>query len=173
MTAQILLAMLSLTPWSGDKHETPQQRRELYAPVAVAIAGAVRWDDELVAALIAQGWHETRFARYVLEGRCADGPADARCDWSRSHKRPLARGPWQVHGHCRAAWRHPEGSAASLAAEARCAASMLRSGRSRCRSWVGAFAGMRGGWACSSPSAVARELTMRRVLARFREAPAS
>lgn len=165
MTAIILSAMMTLTPYYGDRFDTPEARRELYAPIAQAIALAARGDRELVAALIAQGWHESKWARPVIEGRCQEMPAGQRCDAGR------ARTPFQVHGWCRAAFRAPDGSGASLEAGARCAASMLRAGRARCRSWVGAFAGMRGGWSCESASATARASTMRQVLVALRAGP--
>lgn len=140
----VLAVMLRQPPWSGDVAETPQQRRALYAPVAQAIADAST-DTQEMAALATLAWHETRLARYVLEGRCKDGPASAQCD--QGH----ARGPWQV-------WR----------AEARCALQMLGWGRKMCADkgvapgWHSAYAGYRS-LRCEELDAPKRLETHRRI----------
>jgi len=164
----ILVLLLALPQWSGDSHETAEQRRTLLTPVASAIAStvehAVACEDclshqraRMLAVLLAtQAWHETRLARYVLEGRCHDGPDGAQCDGG------LARGPWQVHQWCRAAWDHEDGSLRSHEGGAYCALDLMVRGMRRCHSVEGAFAGMRGTAECSSPWAAERARSVRR-----------
>jgi hypothetical protein len=167
MTTHIILtALLSLPTWYGDKDLSKEERRALIRPVAEAIHGVARTRDE-AAALVSLAWHESRLASYVLEGRCHEGPPGARCDMDRKGK-PRARGPWQVWKWCKA-WDHPEGSAESLRREARCALGALRTHRSRCGTWEGAFAGMGGlgGRNCVSARSSQRVQTMRRVLGRL------
>jgi hypothetical protein len=123
--AGILGVWLSLAPWYGDRHDSPEAREALYRPVAVAICKATEDPGER-AFLGSQAYHETRLARYVLEGRCHDGPVGARCDDGR------ARGPWQVHRWCRAAWRETETAAARRVAAATC---VLRGWRYGLRRW--------------------------------------
>lgn len=148
----VLAVMLSGPAWGGDAHESPEQRRELYSTAARAIAAvATETEDPLKAAavLIALGENETVWARYVLEGRCMDGPRNMRCDYSEKEGRPLAIGPFQVHGWCRAAWSAEKGSYESLVASARCALQYVHLGVKRCRgtpheAWAGSFATYRG-----------------------------
>jgi hypothetical protein len=159
MTSAILLAMLAQPPYYADRHDPPESRRQLYTPIAEAIGSAARGDRDVVSALLSHSWHETKWGRLIVTGQCRRMPKGQRCDEGR------ARTVFQVHGWCRGAFASPDGSRASLEAGARCAASMLRAGRARCRSWLGAFAGMRGSFACTSPAAPARVATMRRVAA--------
>lgn len=155
--ALILAAMLRLGGYSGDGGYTEHLR-----PVSEAIAEAAGTREE-AAALIAQGWHESRFARYVVEGRCLDGPVGARCDIGRDG-RPRARGPWQVWHWCRPAWALPEGSPESLRAEARCVVGWMRGALRRCGGqWEHAFAGMTGSSRCNVPWAARRVATMAQV----------
>lgn len=157
----VLAVMLRQPPWSGDVAETPQQRRALYAPVAQTIADAST-DTQEMAALATLAWHETRLARYVLEGRCKDGPASAQCD--QGH----ARGPWQVWPWCKDAYRYADGSAESRRAEARCALQMLGWGRKMCADkgvapgWHSAYAGYRS-LRCEELDAPKRLETHRRI----------
>lgn len=151
----ILAVLLSLQPHGTDAGEHPDARELRLAPVASAISGAARTLQE-AAALIAQGQGETGFAAYVLEGRCHEGPRGARCDPDRQG-RARARGPWQVwRVACPDAWELPVGHE-SLHREAACALRLLRAGRMRCQSWVGAFASLGGGARCSSPTAMAKD----------------
>jgi hypothetical protein len=122
-------------------------------PVAVAIAQAARSREE-AALLVAQGWHESRWAAYVLEGRCQDGPPGARCDEGR------ARGPWQVWHYCRAT---------TTAGEARCVLATARLAVARCGSWDGAFAALAGKGGCAWSGAPRRVETMRAVLTGWAE----
>ena len=157
MTPEVILfVLLTLAPWHGDRDEHHDARALRLAPVANAIVQASRGDRDVAAALIAHGAGETRYARYVIEGRCQDGPRGAQCDPDR-HGRARARGAWQVwRVACPEAYAHPDGSHVSIAAEARCAARLLRGGRHRCGTWEGAFASMGGGARCSSPRAPER-----------------
>jgi hypothetical protein len=121
----VLAVMLRTQGWSGDKGDTPAARRELYAPVAAVIAEVgSTWEERAILFTLAH--QETGLARYVLEGRCGDGPPDAQCDHG------LARGPWQVLKWCREAWAAPDGSVESFRAGARCAIKMYRWGGVKC-----------------------------------------
>lgn len=147
-----LSLMLFLPAFSGDAGDTQTARRELYRPVAEAIDRATSNPLER-AALVADGYFESRFARYVLERRCSDGPRGMRCDPDK-HGVPRARGPWQVWHYC-----HRDG----LAGEAECVLDQMRLGRVRCASWEGAFSALKGG-SCSWPGAVPRVQLLRRLI---------
>ncbi len=148
----VLAVMLSGPGWAGDAQETADERRELYSTTARAIvAAAIETDDPLKAAavLIALGQNETGWSRYVLEGRCMDGPRTMRCDYSAKEGQPLAIGPFQVHGWCREAWTAESGSYEGILASARCALQYVQLGVKRCRGtgengWAGSFATYRG-----------------------------
>lgn len=152
MTPEAILAvLLALAPWHGDRDEHPDARALRLAPVASAIVQASRGDRSVASALVAHGAGETRYAALVIEGRCSEMPKGQRCDDGR------ARGAWQVwRVACPEAYRHDDGSHASIVAEAHCAARLLRGGRHRCGTWEGAFASMGGGARCSSPRAPER-----------------
>jgi hypothetical protein len=129
----------------------------LLRPVAEAIATVSRNEQE-AAALIAQGWVETKWSRAVLEYRCSDLGRLA-CDRGR------ARGPWQVHRWC---------TATDVVGEARCTLRVMRYGKELCGNrcftpWHGAFA------ACASlppdwVGADERVKIMKSVLDRLRRA---
>lgn len=148
----ILAVMTSMPSWKGDVGETPEQRLALYDPTARAILIAANETDHPVRAasvLLALYENESMGARYVLEGRCLDGPKDMRCDYSALKRRPLARGPFQVREWCKEAWSYPDGSFASILGGARCALHYVGRGIKRCsRSakavWAAAFATYRG-----------------------------
>lgn len=148
----VLAVMLSGPVWSGDVRETPAARRELYLmPARAIVAAAIETNDPFKAAavLIALGRNETAWARYVLEGRCMDGPRNMRCDYSAKEGKPLAIGPFQVHGWCRDAWTADPGSYDSTLASARCALQYVHRGVRRCQKtphdpWAGSFATYRG-----------------------------
>ena len=157
---QVLAALLSLSPYSGDVAESFESRTQLVDPVAAAIVAATS-DTRERAFLVAQAWHETKLARYVLEERCQDGPAGAQCDEGR------AIGPWQAH--CREAHQ-----AATLeeryVAGARCSLRQWRYGLARCKGAEQAgFLAQHGGiMACSSKRYADRVRTMRRVFGLLR-----
>lgn len=143
----VLITLLHLPVYDGDKAETIEARTELLTPVAEVIAEVSGEDEEMAAALEAIAWSETKLARYVIEGRCEDGPPDARCDPDK-HGIAHARGAWQVQGWCAAAWNNPAASRASLVGGAKCAVRMLTFASSHCgkdggNQWVAAFAGYR------------------------------
>lgn len=160
----ILAVMLSQPTWHGDMAETPEQRADLLRPVAMAIELATE-DQTEQAALISLGWHESRFARYVIEGRCQDGPPGARCDNGR------ARSPWQLwRRSCPYAWALAEDDPRALERSAACAVRLLRGARWRCRDgWRGAFAGYARGASCTWAPASGRAETMGLVLMRLEE----
>jgi len=166
--ARVLAAMVVMPTWYQDLDETPEQRADLLRPAALAIANAT--DDRTEqAAMVALGWHESRWSRYVIEGRCADGPKGARCDNGR------ARSPWQVHayGICRAAWAYAEDDPRTLEAAASCAVRYLRGAKSRCAGqhpagdWAGAFSQYGTGARCTRPKSAERVRTMQTVMLRL------
>lgn len=168
--AVVLAALLALPPWQGDRELSREARAAMLAPVARAVSVAARGPHE-AAALVSQGWHESRFASYVLDGRCEDGPPGARCEPDREGA-ARARGPWQVWDYCTEAWAAPASSQRSLEGGARCVARWMRGARARCprSGWVGAFSSMRGGARCVAPWARTRVATMRVALAAIWEA---
>jgi len=160
----ILDAMLHQEHWRGDNLE-PGARIALYWPVAEAVSAVARTKDE-AAALVALGWHESRWASPVVSGHCSEMKTGERCD--NLH----ARSPWQVHSWCRDAWTVPEDSLNALRASAKCAVRMLRAARSRCRMRgvdenFGMFSGYRSA-SCAWPPARRRVETLRAVLQSWR-----
>lgn len=125
----------------------------LLRPVAEAIDRVGKTREERVA-LVVDGWFESRYAAYVLEGRCLDGPRGARCDPGKDGK-PRARGPWQVWSWCKKT---------GLDAEAKCVIDQMRLGLVRCSSWEGAFSALHGPM-CGWSGATRRVQLMRKLLA--------
>lgn len=158
----ILFALLTLPHFHADRHESPQERFALLAPVAIAIAHAAHNPTE-AALLIAVGFHESTYSRAVLSGNCAELGPHA-CDSG------AARSAFQLHrSACPAAWLLPAGSPESLRVEADCAIKLLRFGASRCREhaltpWHGALATYAGA-GCTWRGADTRMATTRKVLA--------
>lgn len=151
--AFVLSAMLALPQFALDRADTAEERRALYLPVAEAIA-TVATTREDAAFLVAQGWHESRYARAVLTGHCSDMPRGMRCDPDRNGV-ARARGPWQ-------SWR-VACRAEDVLGQARCVLGTAKLGLARCSSWSAAFAALSGRWTCGeSPRRVE---TMRGVLA--------
>jgi hypothetical protein len=157
----VLSIWLGWAPWSGDAGDTEKQRTELIAPVAVAVCLATQ-DPVERAFLAVQTYQKTHLARYVLEGRCHDGPDGARCDEGR------ARGPWQVHAHCRAAWAPTASRLDRYVGGARCALSGWRYGFWRWQSWAEGFQGQVGIGRTVTPWATARAERMGPVVERMR-----
>ncbi len=163
--APVLAAALSLAVYTGDRAETADEREALLTPVAYEISTVARTPSE-GAFLVALAFHESGFARYVIEGRCSDGPPGQRCDGGK------ARGVFQLHkAACRAAWAEPAGSRSSLRAEATCALSLLRWGGQQCREHaltpaIGAF-GMYAGRGCHWSGAEARTRTVTVLLGKW------
>lgn len=151
--AAILSAMLALGGYAPDAGDAPEARRALYLPVAEAIAATARTPEE-AAALVSDGFYESRFARYVLEGRCADGPRGARCDPDK-HGVARARGAFQVWRYCKAT---------DTRGEAKCVLSQMRLGLRRCSGWDGGFAALHGASCLWAPSQ-RRVQVMRKILA--------
>ncbi len=157
---QILAALLSLSPYSGDAAESFEARTQLVEPVAAAIVESTSYTRER-AFLVAQAWHETKLARYVLEERCQDGPVGAQCDQGR------ATGPWQAH--CREA-HDAQTLEERYAAGAKCALRQWSYGLARCKGDErSGFLAQHGGIvACSDGRYAGRVRTMRRVLGLLR-----
>ena len=135
----IVLKALQALPAYPDQGNA-EARTVLLRPVAEAIVEATGGDVARVSALVAIGNAESTFARYVIEGRCKDGPKGARCDWNYKLRRNESRGPWQVRSWCQS-WDYPEGSREALFAEAKCADRMVRRAWTKCKTQVGIYAG--------------------------------
>jgi len=168
----ILSVLLAFAPHVTDRDEPAEVRRARMRVVALVVAETAKGDPVRAARLIAQGHHESRFARYVGEGRCEDGPKGARCDPDK-HGVPRARSYWQTwRVSCAGAWDAPAGSLAELRAAASCTDRLMRAGARRCSLNGfsvdhGAFAGARGGAACTGPWAERRSRTYRAALAKL------
>jgi hypothetical protein len=134
--AAILGVWMTLAPWYGDRHDTPEAREALYRPVAVAICQATDDPGERAFAA-AQAYHETRLARAVLEWRCGDMPEGMQCDEGTS------AGPLQTKRHatkaCRDVWRPQLSDVARYEAGVRCALRGWRWGLGRWGTPAGGF----------------------------------
>lgn len=162
----VLGAMLALPVYHGDREETLEQRRQLLEPLAHAITESTESRGEMAAA-ISQAYHESRFARYVLENRCLEGPPGSRCDNGTS------RGPFQVKKWCEGAWNSGASLAEQYRAGARCMLSVYRLGVMRCQNNVGGFALQKStlvsrGSLCRAPWAIRREELRERVYAKLK-----
>ena len=157
MTSTILALLLSLPPFANEPiPEPPAARFERLTTQAEAVwlASASRPPGvsrgQWVGALLALGWLESRFARYVGVDRCLDGPPDARCDPDEVTGIPRAKGHFQAHrAACPQLWTLPGGSVEWHRYAARCASGRLTGAYLRCRArapspLAGAFAGYRG-----------------------------
>jgi hypothetical protein len=159
--AQVLSAMLSLPQYVGDRGESLEQRTALYLPIAESIARVAK-NDRQAALLIAQAHEDSKFARYVIEGRCSEGPPGVRCDEGRSY------GVYQVSvRYC------PD---RDLDGQARCALKAAGGGVERCHGRGvtpihSLFVGLAGGGrSCTWEGADQRVRTYRKVLAELRRA---
>jgi hypothetical protein len=183
-----LAMLLALPPHFTDRDEPPDDRKARLTNVAHAIDAATlratcvnqpidckhlgRTRKQLVAALITIGWHESKWARYVQEGRCLDGPVGSRCD-DRGTGLPRARSPWQIERVAAPSlWATPPGSPEALHEGAWHAARLWAAAWRRCEGRaptpaVGAFAGY-GGTACVTPRAPARAAMFHRVQVRLK-----
>lgn len=123
MSPEIVLAvMLEMRQAWEDRAESREQRTELLRPLASELAVEAR-DVPEAAALITIAYNESGgFARWVLEGRCAERPKA--CD------RGAARGPFQLHQWCKAT---------DLKGEVKCAARAYRTAIDRCNDHELAF----------------------------------
>ncbi len=165
LSEAILTVMLSFRPFYGDTEDSEARRARLTqlaetierAADRAACSGEYkekkcdalwrnRW--ELSAALVALGWMESRFAQYVGEDRCLDGPKQARCDFDAETGKPRAKSYWQLwEVACPALWKAESGSQEALNHAAWCTASRLVLSKRHCKSWEGAF-GMYAGRGC-------------------------
>lgn len=157
---ELIVAVMETMP----RHHTDTSTAH-YRSIAQAIAAVTNRPEE-IAMLLSQGWHESGFAAYVSEGRCLEGPSDARCDVDNKTGKPRARTPWQVWSWCTNAWVAPEGSVESMTAAARCVLGKYRMGFKRCGTYEGGFAVM-GRNQCSSAAAPRRVATMIRLSAKL------
>jgi hypothetical protein len=157
--------LVALTPWHGDRDVPAEERSAALYDEAVAFTTVTQRPDEL-AALIAQGKHDSNFALRVIRGHCDQMPVGERCD--KLH----ARGVLQVHSWCRKAWALPDGSRESMIEEARCALRIIRHGKAVCRDTAqspmhGAFAAL-AARSCGWAGADVRVATWRKVLEKLR-----
>lgn len=159
---ELILAVMETMP----RHHTDVSTAH-YRPIAQAIAAATQRPEE-IAMLLSQGWHESGFAAYVSEGRCLEGPRDARCDPDKKTGLPRARSPWQVWSWCAKAWGPPEGSVAAMTGAAHCVLGKYRMGYRRCGTFEGGFAVMRRNQ-CESAAAPRRVATMMRLVDKLRK----
>jgi len=168
----ILAVLLSWPAFYTETDEQPEARRVRLVMAALAIEHTAKQSAEpkqMAAALLTIGFEESRFAAYVGQGRCDEGPKGARCD------RGKARGYWQLwRVSCPAAWELPHNTREALRAETACAARIWRGALLRNRSChpagkiAGAFAGYRGGADCRWPRAAGRAQRYQRVLYRLK-----
>lgn len=137
----IVAVILQILPASQvDRDEDPTIREARVERVVRAATGAAKTRYAL-SLLLADADAETHMASHVVNGHCDQMPAGQRCDSGR------ARGVWQVHPWCIAAYAHPAGSDESMAEEARCAMRQMWHGMHRCREraatpFHGAFAAL-------------------------------
>jgi hypothetical protein len=187
MMEAILAILLSFRPFFADT-ETLEERRERLDVVARSIEAAAEratctgeyaatecrpvWHDtrrSLVVALIVLGHQESRYAQYVHEDRCLDGPPGMRCDLDRNGV-PRARGPWQAwRVACPDLWDEMAGtSLEATTAAAWCTARRFAQAYRRCQKsnpdpWAGAFSGYTGA-SCNWAGAVPRSEQVRKLL---------
>lgn len=147
MIELILATLLWFPHASVDAGESHDARRARLLPFAALVAAL---PPHRAAAVLAVGYHESRFAAYVAHG-CEDVPDGAAgCDRDR-WGRPRALGYtqlWRVA--CPSAWKLPHNSPEQLAAIVTCTDKRLRHSLRRCRGQhplgdvAGMFAGYRG-----------------------------
>lgn len=125
---------------------------------------------ELLAAETAIGWHESRFALHVHQGRCGPTECDARKlpDGRIIH---MARSPWQIQWSSvtKDHWYIMVGTSEIATFEASYAAArVLGAARARCQrqgDWVTVAVSAYAGLGCSTwPGAVPRVATYRKIL---------
>lgn len=160
MTTELVLAMLlMLPPAYVDRDE--EGRQERMGVIADAVSQATErascsgeyasekkcvaiWHGEpkqLAALLVTKGWHESRFAKNVHEGRCKKDECDPKM-W-RGVLVHAARSPWQFQRTSYASdlWKHTKGAGLGATRNAAfVAARILSEGKKRCRSNYGALA---------------------------------
>jgi hypothetical protein len=159
--AILLRILLALPVWHQDADLSPDARAELYRPVAASICRVGKTPQEQ-AWLAAQAYSETKLAKAVLEGRCADMPAGSRCDEGR------ATGVYQVHGHCRNAWTAPTHDE-RLDAGAKCALRTAKYGVTMC-GLAGSFGFQTGRRVCAGDWIGPRVRLYRLILGRMLDA---
>lgn len=149
----IFALLMALPRHVTDLDEPSDARAGRLAVTAVAIADATSGDVVRAARVVALGTVESHFARYVMEGRCQDGPIGSRCDPDR-YGRAQSLGAWQQRQRaCPAVHRAPPGSVQQIRAGAKCADRLLRGAMHRCGRRASspesaAFAGYRS-WDCT------------------------
>lgn len=151
-----LRVLCSAPSHATDIDEPPAGREARLVAIASAVDAAT---DDLSerAMLLSLGWHESRWARYVQEGRCSDGPPGQRCDEGRSV------GPWQQRAFDDSPV--PE----DMPGQALRALRLLRFGLYRCRGAVsdeivGAFSSYGSGGYCAPAAFAERRAKTARIL---------
>ena len=149
----IWMLLLGLPRHVTDLDEPYESRAGRLAVTAVAIADVTDGDIARAARVVALGDVESHFARYVMNGRCQDGPKGSRCDPNHRGE-AQSIGPWQQRRRaCPAAWAAPMGSVEQLRAQAKCADRLLRGAMRYCGKRApspeaASFAGYRS-WDCA------------------------
>lgn len=136
-----------------DKHISDNEWSKQLLPIARAIDLVARNNQER-AALVTLGEFESKFARYVLENRCSDGPRkEKECDSGR------AKGPWQQ-------WSFPTRKVPDdINIQADMAIRLLRGFYTKCGyTWEGAFSGYATGGKCDWKNAKGREKRFYQIL---------
>jgi hypothetical protein len=129
----ILAFWLALPGWYGDRHLTDAQRLDLWMPVAKTICRVAKTDTDRARAATQAYFEGSRLARYVIQGRCHQGPPGVRCDDG------LAWGVWQVHRWCKRAWNKSLPVHERRDAALRCVLQAGRTGLRSCRGEQGWF----------------------------------
>lgn len=154
------LAVLEAFPAHVTDRNEPNRKARLEA-IARAVDAATD-DPTERAALLTLGRYESGWARFVMEGRCSEGPRGAReCDSGKSF------GAFQLRPNA----KFPE-VPADLEGQATMALRMWRGARVYCRSSVrdelaGAFSQYGSGNSCGHAWAEARAAHLRRIAGRL------
>lgn len=178
-----LIAILLSLPSYGTDHESPDVRKTRMTIVALSIFDAssratctgmydVEWCEpittlsqrELAFSLVVLGFHESRFARHIHEGKCRPGECDEVVirnpltgQVTRRYFR--ARSMWQVQRtkHSRPDWDRLDGlDFVNTRLAAWSAAKSFAAAHNRCRSRTGAFSGYAGSSSCRWSGATKR-----------------
>lgn len=159
----ITLTVLMTLAQSRTDNIDPAERLLMLSYVADVIDEVSKNDSEK-AWLISHGWHESKFAWYVVYNECEKMPKGERCD---PNKNGVAQsiGPWQVKPKwCKSLGGEALNEPIPLKVQAQCALKYARAGKFRCKTWLGAFAAPIGSGQCVSKKGPARVHTMNIIL---------
>ena len=187
LTDRIHAVLMAQPRHTSDQDENPDDREARLREVAASVAAAVfharcekAWAQSdcrpvwrgdrltLAAAVLAMGWHETRWASRAQDGRCLELPKGQQCDRDPKTGEPRAFGPWQQwRVSCAAAWNFDATSPDALRAGAWCATRRLAIDSQFCSTdgapdFAGAF-GRSAAKGCSWVGSTKRVATMLRL----------